>query len=102
MPVITFDRWCQKLAGTLPLARERKAAENVRRAIERFGAKQNSYGRNFAAIPFRQNSPLHLPVVYDGAKGAGDDFISERDILYKILFQLRSGNGSVDKRRWKV
>ncbi|HHV40017.1 MAG TPA: hypothetical protein GXX61_01325 [Bacteroidales bacterium] len=44
------------------------------------------------------DSPLHLPVVYDGAKGAGDDFISERDILYKILFQLRSEMDQLKKK----
>ena len=36
------------------------------------------------------DSPLHLPVVYGPEKKAGDDFLSERDILYKILFQLRA------------
>ena len=36
------------------------------------------------------DSPLHLPVVFDSEKKEGNDFISERDILYKILFQLRS------------
>lgn len=44
------------------------------------------------------DSPLHLPVVYDGTKGAGDDFISERDILYKILFQLRSEMDQLKKK----
>ncbi|MDD4064835.1 MAG: sigma-54 dependent transcriptional regulator [Bacteroidales bacterium] len=36
------------------------------------------------------DSPLHLPVVYNSEKSGSDDFLSERDILYKILFQLRS------------
>jgi DNA-binding NtrC family response regulator len=37
-----------------------------------------------------QDSPLHLPVVYNSEKTGSDDFLSERDILYKILFQLRA------------
>ncbi len=36
------------------------------------------------------DSPLHLPVVYNAEKTGSDDFLSERDILYKILFQLRA------------
>jgi DNA-binding NtrC family response regulator len=45
------------------------------------------------------DSPLHLPVVYDSAKSGRDDFISERDILYKILFQLRS---EIDEMKEKM
>jgi len=36
------------------------------------------------------DSPLNLPVVYNSEKSGSDEFLPERDILYKILFQLRS------------
>ncbi|MDD2289727.1 MAG: sigma-54 dependent transcriptional regulator [Bacteroidales bacterium] len=44
------------------------------------------------------DSPLHLPVVYDPEKKLGDDFLSERDILYKILFQLRADMDEMKKQ----
>ena len=44
------------------------------------------------------DSPLHLPVVYGTEKGGGNDILSERDILYKILFQLRSDMDVMKKK----
>ena len=46
-----------------------------------------------------QDSPMHLPVVYNTQSSQNEDYLTERDILYKVLFQLRS---EVDELRKKV
>lgn len=45
------------------------------------------------------DTPLHLPVLYDHATQANAEFVSERDIWYKALFQLRS---EVDQLRTQL
>jgi DNA-binding NtrC family response regulator len=44
------------------------------------------------------DNPHHLPVVYGHEKGGNEDFVSERDILYKILFQLRAEMDEMKKK----
>lgn len=46
-----------------------------------------------------QDGPMYLPVPLSGGAGGQGDFVNERDILYKMLFQLK---GEVEDLRAKV
>lgn len=97
MPVIRLN------ADAIRILEQYRWPGNVRQlknVVEQLSVLEHN--RNVSAQTLQrylpQDNPLHLPVLFDEERPSGDH-LSERDILYKVLFQLRS---EIDELRRRI